>query len=64
MVTVNVPLDTGAEYEVIKTFDTFLQHRRYTYVGFISFYDDRTIAGYELFFIMLKMINYTLAGFL
>lgn len=47
MVTVNVPLDTGAEYEVIKTFD--LQHRRYTYVGFISFYDDRTIAGYELF---------------
>ncbi|EYU65068.1 conserved hypothetical protein [Leptospira interrogans serovar Manilae] len=50
MVTVNVPLDTGAEYEVIKPFDTFQQHRRYTYVGFISFYDDRTIAGYELFF--------------
>ncbi|EMJ94118.1 hypothetical protein [Leptospira alstonii] len=46
----DMPLCIGMEYEVIKSFDTFQQSKRYTYVGYNALYDDRSVAGYEHFF--------------
>lgn len=38
------------EFEVQEAFDTFQRHRRYTYVGYIALYHDRSVESYELFF--------------
>ncbi|WP_036095353.1 hypothetical protein [Leptospira weilii] len=47
---VDAPFRIGMEYEAIKSFDTFQQSKRYTYVGYNALYDDRSVVGYEHFF--------------